>query len=139
MDFGKISTFKLPHRSKQETISYFRREDAKNHYYVDRALKWHRETQNRKKGLAFAETQDQLDGLAFEDVIQMSCDLSIADTSDDCCECAHISMQMTQVTGSSVSGNMALPSLDDVLEETSFLDVCNTRDVSGTGLFPPRG
>jgi len=68
-------------------------------------------------------------------MMQMSCDLSVAETSDDCNECAHISAQITKLTNkSSETQTKVLPSLDDVLEETSFLEMHTIGDQARTDL-----
>jgi len=125
MDFSRISTFKLPHRTTKEIHKCFAREDSKNQKRIDNILKYHREVKNPFNN-----------GNNFEDMMQMSCDLSVAETCDDCNECADVSAQITKLANkSSETQTKVLPSLDDVLEETSFLNMDSIGDQARTDLW----
>jgi len=125
MDFSRISTFKLPHRTTKEIHKCFAREDSKNQKRIDNILKYHREVKNPFNN-----------GNNFEDMMQMSCDLSVAETCDDCNECADVSAQITKLANkSSETQTKVLPSLDDVLEETSFLNMASIGDQARTDLW----
>lgn len=125
-NFSQINTSYLPHRTTKEIHKFFRSEDSKNHTKIDTALKIHREREN----ILITPT--------FEDV-SLGCSLSIAETCDDCNQCANLFDQMNHFNDNSQKNREVLPSLDEVMQETSCLKMEKNDGQGNEDLIPRFG